>query len=63
MVVSGVQTMVGTTAEAINSFESSGSVRVEGEIWQAISQHPVKKGEEMVIKSVNGLILEVEAKQ
>ena len=63
VVVSGVQTMVGTTAEAMESFEFSGSVRVQGEIWQATSQHPVEKGDLIQIKTVNGLMLEVEAQQ
>ncbi len=62
-VVSGVQTLIDCQAEVLNDFQSIGRVLVQGEIWQAHTNIPLHKGDRVVIRSVNGLVLEVEAIQ
>jgi membrane-bound ClpP family serine protease len=37
-----------------------GQVKVNGEIWQAHSEHDVPVGETVLISAVNGMTLEVE---
>jgi membrane-bound serine protease (ClpP class) len=56
----GVETMVGTTASVITPLMPDGQVRVNGEIWQAHSEHDASVGEKVLIRAVNGLTLEVE---
>lgn len=56
-VVSGPEGMIGATAEALQDFDSEGKVRYGGEIWDARSAEPVRKGEEVVITAVRGLQL------
>lgn len=34
-------------------------VRVEGEIWQAISRQPLSKGDKIVVEEISGLVLRV----
>ncbi|WP_432470864.1 NfeD family protein [Amphritea sp. HPY] len=60
-VVSGVQTMIGDEAVAIEDFVSEGRVMINGEIWNACSPAPVKRGETVTITAVDGLILSVNA--
>jgi membrane-bound serine protease (ClpP class) len=56
----GVETLVGTTASVITPLLPDGQVRVNGEIWQAHSEHAASVGEPVLIRAVNGLTLEVE---
>ena len=55
--VSGIQMFVGKTAEVIGSFDESGIVKVEGELWQALTDTPVHAGDKVRIKEINGLEL------
>ncbi|MDH3413426.1 MAG: nodulation protein NfeD [Gammaproteobacteria bacterium] len=59
-VVSGQEEMVGALAEALENFDESGKVRTHGEIWSARTQRPVKAGQKLRIKNIQGLTLEVE---
>ncbi len=59
-VVSGAEALLGHEAEAVESFAGHGAVRVTGEIWQAVSQRPVRKGQRVRIRRMDGLTLEVE---
>ncbi|XOZ33780.1 NfeD family protein [Halomonadaceae bacterium KBTZ08] len=60
-VVSGWEGMEGSTAVATRDFDGNGHgrVRVLGEIWQAQSPDPVREGDVVVIKQVEGLKLTV----
>ncbi len=57
--VSGIQMFVGQTGESIDNFTDSGMVKVEGELWQAVTDTPLQKGDKVKIKAVNGLELVV----
>jgi membrane-bound serine protease (ClpP class) len=59
-VVTGSQAMVGATAEVFDDFEGRGKVRFGGELWNAMSRVPVRKGQEVRITHVEGLLLWVE---
>jgi membrane-bound serine protease (ClpP class) len=59
-VVTGAQAMVGATAEVFQDFTDRGVVRFGGELWNAISDAPVRKGQFVRIKRVEGLLLWVE---
>jgi membrane-bound serine protease (ClpP class) len=59
-VVSGAEGLMLEHAEAVESFERQGRVRVHGEIWTAVSRVPVREGQRLRILRVDGLTLEVE---
>ncbi len=59
-IVSGREEMIGAVAEALESFSASGQVRAHGEIWSARASEPVVRGQHLLIKNIDGLILEVE---
>ena len=59
-VVSGVEGLTAEHAEAVEDFEHSGLVRVHGELWSAVSAVPVRAGQRVRIRGVEGLTLEVE---
>jgi membrane-bound serine protease (ClpP class) len=59
-VVTGVQTMVGETAEVIETFADRGRVRYGGEIWNALSSSAVRVGQIVRITRVDGLTVWVE---
>lgn len=60
-VVSGQEALVGDTAVAMESFSGEGLVRAQGEVWQARSETGVTEGQHLRIKSIEGLVLHVEA--
>ena len=58
--VSGSGSIVGGTAIAMQDFTGNGKVWLEGESWQAVSSAPVAKGQQVVVRAMEGLILYVE---
>lgn len=59
-VVSGTESMLGETAEALETFTTTGTVFVQGERWNATTTRPVAKGQAVQITDINGLVLKVE---
>jgi membrane-bound serine protease (ClpP class) len=62
-VVSGAEGLLLEMAEATEDFERQGLVRVQGELWQAVSRQPVRAGQRLRIRKVDGLTVEVEPAQ
>lgn len=58
-VVTGVEQLVGDTAEAMGDFSGHGQVRIYGEQWNAISNVPVTRGQRLRVDRVDGLTLHV----
>lgn len=58
-VVSGAEEMVGHDAVVVGGFERSGQVRIRGELWQAVSEAPVRDGQRVRVLSIEGLVLRV----
>jgi membrane-bound serine protease (ClpP class) len=58
-VATGREQMLREHAIAIEDFETTGLVRVHGEIWRANSSVPVKDGQRLRIVRIDGLTLEV----
>ena len=57
--VTGAEGMVGAIALARSDLAPRGQVFVRGELWEAVSESPIRKGEEAEVKSVDGLTLTV----
>jgi len=55
--VSGDSAMLGEMAEIMEDFDDKGLVRVHGELWQAVTEGAVKKGQLLPVKAINGLEL------
>src|SRR5437899_6795535 len=59
----GAETLIGRTVTALTPINSrGGSVFVEGEYWNAISDTPIEKGEQTEIAAVEGLTVKLKAK-
>lgn len=58
-VVTGVEEMVGHVAVALRDFDGRGEVRIRGETWQARSYAPVRRGQEVRVEGMDGLVLVV----
>jgi membrane-bound serine protease (ClpP class) len=56
----GAEALAGMTAEVVDDLDPDGRVRVRGELWNASSARPVKAGERVVVRQVDGLRLQVE---
>jgi membrane protein implicated in regulation of membrane protease activity len=56
----GVDTLVGRRAVVAVDCRPEGQVRVAGEIWHAICPAGAAVGDEVVVRAVKGLTLEVE---
>ncbi len=59
-VVSGVEGLLRETADAVEDFERQGLVRVHGELWTAVSSAPVRAGQRLRVRGVDGLVIRVE---
>ena len=61
--VSGIESMLGAIAEALEDFDSNGTVFVNGERWNAHTDTAIKKGDKLQITAVDHLVLKVEPLQ
>jgi membrane-bound serine protease (ClpP class) len=59
-VVSGAEGLTREIAEAVEDFDHQGLVRVHGELWTAVSREPVRAGQRLKIRKVEGLVIQVE---
>src|SRR5437870_2308354 len=57
--VTGSEGMVGSIAVAKTDLAPRGKVLLQGEIWDAVSEEPIREGEEAEVKAVAGLTLTV----
>lgn len=59
----GKETMIGKTGNALTTIDASGGkISFEGEYWSAVSDVPVKIGQPVLIKSIEGLTAKVDPK-
>jgi membrane-bound serine protease (ClpP class) len=56
----GREALPGMTAEVVEDCDPLGRVRVRGELWNASCASPARAGERVVVRSIDGLRLEVE---
>jgi membrane-bound serine protease (ClpP class) len=59
-VVTGEQGMIGSLGEARTDIDPEGKVFVQGELWNAHAPSRVQMGEQVVVRKIDGLELEVE---
>ena len=59
-IVTGVQGLIGETGVAQSPLSPEGKVFVHGELWDAISSTPVAAGQSIVVRKVNGFVLQVD---
>jgi membrane-bound serine protease (ClpP class) len=59
-VVSGAEEMLGSIGQVLEDFDQAGRIRIHGEIWEVRSQSPLKRGEQVKVAAIDGLILKVE---
>jgi membrane-bound serine protease (ClpP class) len=55
----GVETLVGRRAVAVGRLAPRGQVKLDGELWEALSASDVDPGAEVVVRGVEGLVLHV----
>jgi membrane-bound serine protease (ClpP class) len=53
----GTEGMIGETGEAVTDIDGKGKVQVVGELWDARSDRPVRKGEPVTVKAGQGMTL------
>ncbi len=58
--VSGRGSIIGGVGIAMQDFAGEGKVWLEGEAWAAQSQVPIRKNQQVIVRAMQGLILEVE---
>ncbi len=59
----GREHMIGAPAEALEDFEREGWARVHGESWRVRAVEPVRRGERLRVRAIDGLILTVEVER
>jgi membrane-bound serine protease (ClpP class) len=52
--------MAGEIGEARDDFEHEGYIQLRGEIWKAVSATPVRRGQRVRVKEMQGLLLYIE---
>ena len=58
--VSGLEATVGAIGVAMEDFSDEGKVWLDGEAWQARCTVPVARDQQVIVRTVDGLLLEVE---
>lgn len=58
-VTTGVEQLLSQRVVALDDFEHQGRVRMYGEIWNAVTNVPVKEGQTLRVIAVDGLVLHV----
>jgi len=58
--VSGSDSIVGGIALAMEDFQGDGRVWLEGEAWHARSDVPIARDQQIIVRKMDGLILDVE---
>ena len=56
----GVETLVGRPGVVVRALTPRGQVKVDGEVWEARAEHDLLSGDEIVVRAVDGLVLDVE---
>lgn len=59
-VVSGREELIGAIGTIIEDFDVDGRIRIHGEVWSAHSKIPLHKGQRVRVRSMKGLVLNVE---
>jgi membrane-bound serine protease (ClpP class) len=55
--VTGVEALIGTGGIAKTEIQPQGMVQLQGELWEAVIDEPIKEGEPVVVQGLNGLKL------
>jgi membrane-bound serine protease (ClpP class) len=58
--ISGAEGMVGKVVKVREWNQTEGKVRVNAELWKAVSDVPLSNGDKVVVSDVRGLTLRVE---
>lgn len=58
-VVSGREELVGAVGTVLEDFEQRGPIRAHGELWTAAADQPLRKGQQVRVVKVEGLLLRV----
>ena len=56
----GAETLVGRQAVVVRALAPRGQVKLDGEVWEAMSDEGLVPGDEVVVRGIDGLVLEVE---
>jgi membrane-bound serine protease (ClpP class) len=59
-VVSGLEGLIGGEATVVNDFDDKGTVTIHSENWQAVSDTPLHKNQQVKVIDIKGLTLQVE---
>jgi membrane-bound serine protease (ClpP class) len=59
-IVSGEEEMLHTSGEVLDDFEGRGRIRIHGEVWQAESPVPLKRGDRVRVVEIDGLVLQIQ---
>jgi len=59
----GSEGMVGEIGDAVTDIDPRGKVHVVGELWDARSDRPIRKGEPVVVKALDGMTLVVDRRE
>ncbi|MBL7136214.1 MAG: nodulation protein NfeD [Candidatus Marinimicrobia bacterium] len=58
-VSTGTEGLIGEIGVAITDIDKKGSIQVHGEYWKVVSDSPIPKDSEVIVKSINRMILKV----
>ena len=59
-IVSGREHLLGSEGNVLNDFDTTGRIRVHGEIWNALTERPIRSGDRVKITAIDGLTLHIE---
>jgi membrane-bound serine protease (ClpP class) len=61
--LTGPEGMIGKTGRVLDWHDDEGKVRVQSEIWNAVSDAPLSAGDQVRVEEISGLTLKVNRRQ
>ena len=58
-ITTGEEGLIGETGTVVEALHPEGKISVHGEIWTALAEKPVKKGDRVVVDAVEGMVVKV----
>ncbi|MAQ64012.1 MAG: hypothetical protein CL503_01795 [Actinobacteria bacterium] len=59
----GIESLIGKEGKTLNNYQSTGQIKIEGEIWNAKSSHSIKNNETIIVTNITDQTLIITSKK
>ena len=59
----GIESLIGKEGKTLKNYQSTGQIKIEGEIWNAKSAHSIKNNETIIVTNITDQALIITSKK